>query len=473
MIWLSSRRNEIFKAPEATGGLVPAMLENLSRALTLLCAEATEHKGLASCPYLLSEDLEIRGLQTLEHDEVPEACRCYCNDAGEVKPRREHQAVGADVHKESLARLLDILRIGYFFAGDQVVPLAYHIVEDALVFEYSPNTPQVAQLANGAETTVRLKAQPETPADILRPRTGSGKSVQLATSANALALQSNEPTWSDFTNGDDITNDDTENTVMSMLTPFLKPPTPQSAGQITAPSETSYGLHSATAEEVFGTVAAQRSPGGTVLPTTFEQLPWGWLHTPTPQKGSRDHPETFSGQSRHTADSQGARKPNELLQDHLQSPLADRSASAVSQGRLPGPLRSPFSPSAEDAHRNELLQSFSGAGSAPRTSSFSHWSPDSHALKSRQISVASPWAPNPNSSMPMSTNMSGFSHPSSLYQGTPADGMQLGLTMPGSGGRRVTSSDLWQSSVPSDRQRQVDNTTSSYNAAIFDGALKD
>lgn len=476
MVWLASRRREIFSTPEATGGLIPAMLQSLGRVLTLLCAEATEHGGLASSSYLLWEDLEMRGLQPLEPSQVPEACRCYCDEAGQVKPRQEPQADPRNRHLESLARLLDILRIAYFLAEDKDVPLAYRIVEDKLVFEYQVNQPLAPAQANATTTEAStLALDPPAPALTQPPpsvSTQEGAAAQTGT-GNGRTNLSIEPVWSDFPSGDDETNDRTENTVMSMLMPFLKPPTPQPAGQVSALTEPSYGLHSETAEELFASVAAQRSPGGTVHPTTFEQLPWDWLHTPTPQKGDRESQETFSGQPNESNNSHGSRRMNGLRNDPMLSPLAHRTPSAPQQIRPASALRSPFAPSAEDTHRNQLLQSFSGSGSAPRTSSFSHWSPDHDASRPRQTSSGSPWAAQAFGAAPMSSNVSAFSHPSSLYQGTPANSLPAGAAGATGEPSGLPSSNSWQGPVPSDRQLRVDNTTSNYDAAIFDAAFKD
>lgn len=476
MIWLASRRNEIFTTPEATGGLIRNMLQSLSRVLTLLSAEATEHKGLESCPYLLLEDLEIRGFQPMEYDQVPEACRCFCNDAGDIKPRREDQVTNPDVHKESLARLLDILRVGYFFAEDQSAPLSYHISDDMLVFEYAPNKPRpITMSANASESNPPPESQPEITADAPQLEGGPVTATQTMASAAPPALHPEEPTWSDFSIGDEVTNDQTENTVMSMLTPFLKPPTPQAAGHVSATSETSYGLHSASAEDILETMAAQRSPGGTIMPTTFEQLPWGWLHTPTPQKRRGTESRTFSGDQRISVDPHSVQSPDQMMLEHLQSPLAGRATSDAPQDRMSGPLGAPLSPSMEDPHRNQLLESFLGAGSAPRTSSFSHWSPDHQDSTSRHPSAASPWAQEAKNSLalPVSSNISAFSHSSSLYQGTPNDIRPPGIAMPNPGSHGPPSSNSWQDSVLNERQRRVDNTTATYNAAIFHGVYQD
>jgi hypothetical protein len=473
MTWFASQRGAIFSSPEAAGGLVSAMLQSLARVLTLLCAEATEHKGLASYPFLLWEDLETRGLQPLGFDQVPEACRCYCDENGAIKARQEPQVADAEVNKQGLARLLDVLRAGYFLAEDTTAPLVHRIVDDALVFESTVHQPGFKM--NAVETKAYPMEHAESAATNQHIQSGPGLLESHEAPPNCPGPQPNDTTWSDFSNGDDATNNRTENTVMSMLTPFLKPPTPQLAGHNSTASETSYGLHSATAEDVFGSIAAQRSPGGTILPTTFEQLPWDWLHTPTPSKGNRDGRESFSEHSQLPSDPSGVRSPSLLQHDHLQSPLAGRAPSAASYGRPPVPLRSPFAPAVDDAHRTQLLQTFSGVGSAPRTSSFSHWSPEHISMRSRQAEP-SPWtagAANAPNSVPLSSNMSAFSHSSSLYQGTPLDKMPASNPTVNSAGRGSSSSNSWQSSRPGDRQRQVNNATSSYDAAIFDAAFRD
>ena len=478
MIWLASRRTAIFQGADATEGFIVAMLRSLCLFLTLLCSEATKYSGLASCEHLLWEDLEVRGVRPLEFDQVPEACRCFCDETGKVKPRPDNEKTTPTDGSASLARMLDVLRVAYYLAEDSVVPLACSVEHEALVFQYQQVQSVVALQEDRAIPEAEMRSAADTDTSNRKPETNTGRPGTQPTGVHTTDIAQSNSIWPGIPPGDEATNECTENTVMSMVSPFLRPPTPQSAAAVSAQSESSYGWHSATAEEVFADMQAKRSPGGTVRPTTFEQLPWKWLHTPTPQKGDKEARDIFSTDSGDGDDGPGIRSLKGPIETDLQSPLGRRAISAMQRSRPPSSLRSPISPVVDEAHRNQLLQSFTGGSSAPRTSSFSHWSPDHATANVRQASGTSPWGPATSAAAPASSFASAFSHPSSLYQGTPT-GSMAGNMMPSHVPDAFTrdwpprQGTSWQKSATSDRQLQVDSTTSSYDAAIFDGVLKD
>jgi hypothetical protein len=131
-------------------------------------------------------------------------------------------------------------------------------------------------------------------------------------------------------------------------------------------------------------------------------------------------------------------------------------------------LASPrVSSAAEEAHRNNLLQTF--GSSAPRTSVSSQWGHDHN----RTAIETAPQSYGPHG-YATSSSLSAFSHPSSLYQGTPANGITLG--MPTGVGYMDTSRydrNHVQDPAPSSsgRRFQMDETTSSYDAAILQAAF--
>jgi hypothetical protein len=127
----------------------------------------------------------------------------------------------------------------------------------------------------------------------------------------------------------------------------------------------------------------------------------------------------------------------------------------------------------EAAHRNSLLQSFVST-SAPRTSTFSQWGQNSSRIPKETV-PSSYGHHQAFNGYPMSS-ASAFSHPSSLYQGTPANGAVYG--MPSGGYMDMSQYNRTQTqesmTVPSAARRfQMDETALNYDAAILQAAFRD
>ncbi|KAG5945288.1 hypothetical protein E4U59_006033 [Claviceps monticola] len=163
-MWLAAHRQEIRAGVEAFGGVVPAMVQRLANVFTLLCVFSCSQEGLATCPYLLSEDLGIQGFIPLSEDRVPEACRCFCSGDGAPKAYLEEPSSQLKPAQESAARVLDILRCAYFLAEDATLPMSYRVADSLLTFEYSPEasstlpaatfTPAASRVGSHGEKTV-------------------------------------------------------------------------------------------------------------------------------------------------------------------------------------------------------------------------------------------------------------------------------------------------------------------------------
>jgi hypothetical protein len=125
---------------------------------------------------------------------------------------------------------------------------------------------------------------------------------------------------------------------------------------------------------------------------------------------------------------------------------------------------------AEEAHRNNLLQTF-GSSSAPRTSAFSQWGQNMN--RGLKEAVPQSYGHQAMNGYPMSSAVSGFSHPSSLYQGTPANEANYGMPTGGYMDMNRYERNRTQDSAPpsSGRRFQMDETTSSYDAAILQAAF--
>ncbi|KAK7414520.1 hypothetical protein QQX98_006631 [Neonectria punicea] len=480
-MWLAARRHEIFGAAGALGPVVPDMVKALAKVFSLLCTETFTQENLASCPYLLPEDVKTRGLLPLSPDQVPEACRSYFGNNGDLKPHLPSKETQLQPFQETLARILDILRCAYFFSEDAAVPMSHTVTDSGLIFEYKGTMPpldtapiDLGQVVNTASPPTRelerqLPSQKRTVSGNFRSISRSVVNPAPGPSSNStLASEPNEPVTA---------AEHAENTVINMLAPFLKPPTPQPShhNQHLRPlDESSYGMHTGTANEIFGMFPPEPSPTGSIPSGKFEPLPWDWVYTPTPHK-AQDHSssmarDAFDGSASPSYASRELAQVGGGLEDPFTTPEHTFQASS---GHRPasGMMGSPRVPStAEEAHRNSLLQSFTAqASSAPRTSAFSQWGQNTTRVP--RETVASPWGLQPLDVHAMSS-ASGFSHPSSLYQGTPANGAAFGMPAPGHFSSLRNDHGFGQENpLSSSRHFQMDDTTSSYDAAILQAAL--
>ncbi|KAF7547369.1 hypothetical protein G7Z17_g7773 [Cylindrodendrum hubeiense] len=476
-MWLAARRLEIFGAAAALGSVVPDMVKALAKVFTLLCTETYTQENLATCPYLLSEDVKTRGLLPLSPDQVPEACRSYFGENGDLKPHLPSKETQLPPFQETLARILDILRCAYFLAEDNVFPLSYKVAQKGLIFEYQEKKPprdipiDLSQAAVIASPPIRemesqFSNRQRTVSDDHRP---VSRPVIIdapgPSSSVALISEPQQPI---------AAADHAENTVINMLAPFLKPPTPQPSHHLRHLDESSYGMHSATANEVFGMLPPEPSPTSSIPSGKFEPLPWNWVYTPTPHSAqdpsvsmARDAFDAPTGSPNYS--SRELAQVGGGLEDPFTTPERSFQA-AVTHRPGSGMMGSPrVASTAEEAHRNSLLQSFTNQ-SAPRTSTFSHWGQNTTRVP--RETVPSPWGHQHLDGHHMSSAASAFSHPSSLYQGTPANGATFGMPAPNHFAASRNDHGLGQENGSSStRHFQMDDTTSSYDAAILQAAF--
>ncbi|KAL3588808.1 hypothetical protein FPOAC2_10967 [Fusarium poae] len=477
-MWLAARRQEFFAAGQALGAVLPDMMKAISKVFSLLCNDKFTQEALASCPYLLAEDVEMQGLLPLTEDRVPEACRYYCSEDGGLKPRLSSPEHRLRPFQEILARILDILRCGYFLAEDISCPLSYQVSEQGLVFEHTPLSVQnepVRQPMSIVNSPIR-ETKSKTKIANHQHKASESRQVDNRPAANGTARKSFAASPETQLPREEPSPDDADNTVINMLTPFLRPPTPekvQSSHQST--DESSYGMNSTTANEVFEMLHAEPAPADSLPSGKFAPLPWAWVYTPTPHRGSDASASAYKGAFDAPVSPNIASRETSRNTSTFEDPYTN-SAPQLPPMPIPqatnGMMASPRIASAvEEAHRNNLLQTF-GSPSAPRTSSLSQWGQSSNRLPSnptpqpyihRQVS----------NGYPTSSTMSGFSHPSSIYQGTPSNGASFGMPNGGFMDMNRYDRNRTQESVPasSGRRFQMDETTSSYDAAILQAAF--
>ncbi|KOS18606.1 Protein SMG7 [Escovopsis weberi] len=484
-LWLAAHREEVFGAADALGVLIPNMTQALARVFTLLCLETYNQESIQTAPYLMEEDIEIRGFLPLTTDRLPEACRVFCDETGNSKPYPPIASSRLTAARATAARTLDILRCAYFFTEDQAVPLAYRIEENSLIFEHRPATQLTQAPASGNDATDPPKETPE-----LLPRGHQSKSEEAQAAPVDPVPASNksppqeihdepnldQPIQESFSSSNYDTScdmDDADSTVINMLTPFLKPPTPQPQQHPRSPAEFSYGMHTSTANEIFASTDVGPTPTKSISSGKFEPLPWGWFNTPNPSSQAQDLALSAGKDAfqRYHGVMGSPRMPlasAKLPEDPFATPgrpcfnsfgrtIVDETATSSS------------SMAGEQAHRERLLQSF-GASGQPRTSAFSQWA--QHPNPSRHsVPISAGWDPRAFDSVPLSSGTSTFSPSSSLYHGTPMNGAGLNGLAAGhvmrSGSQDVSGRESGQLSG---RQFQVDRTTSNYDEAILKAA---
>ncbi|KID80052.1 Telomerase activating protein Est1, partial [Metarhizium brunneum ARSEF 3297] len=485
-MWLTACRGEVSAAAQAFGGVIPRLVQNLAKVLTLLCI-FTYSQALSNCPYLLAEDLEIRGFRPLSEETIPQQCRCFCTEDGSPKTYLQDHSSRLEPSQENLARILDILRCAYFLAEDSNFPMSYKVVDNSLVFEYcvkptsdspeaaaktstsSPNTASKNPLGNEDADDSSL------PSRVILAEEPRQLRENLNTDANSQQPQSTQQERVQ----DEANLEDRDDALFEMLSPFLKPPTPQPQRQRHSTDESSYGMHTMTANNVLGSFQTERSPPGSVLSGKFAPLPWAWFNTPEPEKPADSMtPNGSTGFGESASPYNSPRRPTSSG-NHLDDPFATpgrnlhgvlvNSHTAQQQNRrsFTGPVVGPVVSGPETAHRSNLLQAFSGT-SVPRSSPFIRWGDNQQSTLQNSGPAVSPWGSRALDSLPQSTGLSAFSHPSSLYQGTPANVVGHGMS-PISGRPEPQFSSPARAETAA-RYLQMDQTALNYNEAIMQTA---
>lgn len=493
-MWLAAHRQEIFSAGEALGSVLPAMLRGFAAVFTLLTVEAYSHTNLSTCPYLLPEDLDIRGLRSFDEDRAsPVSIRTHCTEDGKLKPHLQQQSERLSPQRECGARILDSLRCVYQLADDDSVPLGARIADDWLIFEYQPQGQSRAAQQIEKETS----SSPSANGLATDPKVVNGEKIASTESPSAFVVQSNvdvestpDPRPTEQHN-DQLQPglNDADKTVVNMLSPFLEDPAPEAGTDMPLSAEPSYGMHSSTANELAQELLAQFKPehdttakrDQSAAVDIFGSRTWDWKYpyTATPPGPPEMHAAPANGFfSRHGSNrsSRTSLPAPDSLEDPFSSPnLRPTSAMHSRQvGNLPNAaaVRPTIT---DDSHRSQLLQVFTNSGA--RRSPSSNWATGSWAGESRNpvASEASPWGSGGqrrNMQLPGSSNASAFTNMSSLYHGTPNARVPSSITGYGMAHNDQPHDDGTRENNPStfSRHLQMDDTASNYDAAVFQAA---
>lgn len=314
MTWLCAYSSDVVKFQAHLEPHVGEMYNALSQALSgLLELIADSEISNMPEPYLLPEDIQTLGLRCLSGGDFPAACRlCVDPIKHTQKPLVEELGgeSGLDIKPDdtSFARALGIAACALTLARDPAFPTTASTVakgDSTLVqFDYladgkspgndytnfaEPITPSTA--VGSLLATLGNPHAPPMPAAAesahYNPSSLNASDEQPAPRGLPAAAFRQDPTPT-YGQAPRQTTGDPESVMerqLSDLVNSLLGPSKSSPQETPAPpDETSYGMHTNTAVEVFGPGATAVSPGpGSATKKSFPNLPWNYFFTPTPK----------------------------------------------------------------------------------------------------------------------------------------------------------------------------------------------
>jgi len=241
---------------------------------------------LASVSYLLEEDESTVGFQPLRNSSLSPECNLYVDDKGELKPRITDLDIKRDLpHVEMQARVLNILLCGLSLQLKKQIPLALTSETGTTAFAFVEEGIS-ATSPTRVQSSIRSYASSIQPIDEYRMEDrvpGSAPSYTSPMRTNGYAGHA-------ATNGIAETGDESvaasdshqsmDTDMHRMVDSLLEPPSSRN----TSSNETSYGMHSATAHEVFAPIGSSGfEPRFNGTPKILPSLPGFYKSAFTPQ----------------------------------------------------------------------------------------------------------------------------------------------------------------------------------------------
>jgi hypothetical protein len=314
MTWLCKYRSDIVQFQAHLQPHVGEMYQALSQALSSLFDLLEGDKSFAKlAPYLLPEDSETQGLSCLSDPAIPLACQLQFDPVKrKLKPRHDEiDKLDISLDDVSFTRAMDIVTCGLTLAQDTSFPFTTSKITKGSrdltqIIYVEDGTPAVAPTSvegMGAVPAVgeltaklgHLQASPSGSGKRSRPQ-GSLTGNELKPGISPMAAPPPRVSPYGATESEYSLDSQLHHLVDTLLAPPEK--------QATSPSQdTSYGMHTNTANEVFGPALTTTSPGpGSATAKSFPSLPWNYFYTPTPQKGGPPKPDLH--QAWHSASGQ-------------------------------------------------------------------------------------------------------------------------------------------------------------------------
>lgn len=442
-MWMASQWSELFISASSPTNVIPHMTRSLARVLTIFCVTINDagSEGLASCPYLLPEDREIRGLVSLSDDRVPLAAQGYATDNGVLKPYMSDSERWTTT-RESNGRKLDILRCAYFLSGEQAVPLNISQKGSELEFQYQDlKQPTELPKPRVAESNATAPPQPNgTSSATTAPQT---KAQVSGDPAQAMRSPPKQSTSTNTHQAQEM--EQTHATVVDMLSPFLDSPLTDAERMKQTHGSPSYGMHSNTAHELAQELLQsfegreESTPYyASVSPGSFASSPYGQYFNPTSPNGGQaakqeSHRRTGSSRSipaENNSNDPFATPHREGFGLHQQITNASRSP----QGSSPGVIGS----------GSQAQASTGGYSNTYPRSTLGNWHQNYQSSAGQRDGQDMP----PPGNNPFSSGASAFSNMSSVYQGTPANGLTYDLPARGNSQQQKQATRSTSSAYP-------------------------
>jgi hypothetical protein len=220
---------------------------------------------LGSVSYLLEEDESTVGFQPLRNPQISAECNLYIDPKGGLKPRITDLGVKRDLpHVEMQARVLNILLCGLSLQLKEQIPLALSNDTDSPVFTF---------VEEGLSLASPVRIQGSRSSYTSPVRTNDSYGIQEPTNGT-YEVRDESVAASD-------SHQSMDTDMHRMVDNLLEPP---SSGRNITSNETSYGMHSATANEVFAPMGSNGfEPRFQSTPKMLPSLPGLYNSAFTPQ----------------------------------------------------------------------------------------------------------------------------------------------------------------------------------------------
>jgi protein SMG7 len=503
--WLVALRVELMSAEESLEPYIRDMYRNVAKTISLLC-EIYGRENLAICQYLLAEDIEMIGLTPLNDSQLPPGCRLnYLDDVQRLKPPPDlYEGHVFDEHGEKLCRILDIIQCGFFLANDSKFPFTYSQTPKGLNFLFTEedNVPQpinqaTAQLSGVTESNTAGRSRPNSSQGLDQPAAIVGEystqPMQYSTTVADVAVtntcQLGIPSELQITANRAATFDSEYNVdseMLHMVNDLLEPPEAEPYHSNRTPEDIAYGMQKLNTHESSGGHGAVTPSLGSATSKTFPSLPWSYIYTPTPHRprtteagadSSGDAGFSPTSGPRHSAKNSVTIQGTSLLDDPF-SPGGHVKPHAVGEGASELHFQFGSSENVAAAHRLRLLQSFGNATTSPAQNNnnnlgmgYGNRSSYDAALITNTEQEYDAYNVGGNRS---ALSSDAFSHSSSVYHGTPCNGIAYNATTAFGRGPVTGLEDPthYKNAIKNTSMAVADEFTSGYDQAILKSAGK-
>jgi hypothetical protein len=324
---------------------------------------------LSSVNYLLEEDETTVGFQPLRNPQLSAECNLYIDAQGELKPRFTDAGVKRDLpYVEMQARVLNILLCGLSLQLKEQIPLALTNDTGSPIFTFLE---EGLSLASPARVPIPAGSysSPVRPNDNYRMPEPTNGTYEVRDESIAAS--------------DSHQSMDTD--MHRMVDSLLEPPSSRN----TTSNETSYGMHSATANEIFAPIGSNSfEPRFQSTPKMLPSLPGLYNSAFTPQ------PNELQPHSPNRPMTARQRSPFSLAtpEQRLQAAIALDEATGFGstkrsswESRASRQLSNPTSPPVNQILQESLAQQFMPMPSSAFSDSSSIYANHTPHLQSRAV----------------------------------------------------------------------------------------